>query len=83
LFCYLVHWSLTLISSYSPVARTTSRRRPACGDDRSPWWWTAFSTSGWKEKGGIRTFNKSRIDRLLHLQSVTNDATSVSVVVLL
>jgi hypothetical protein len=48
--------SLMLMSNHSPTRRTITRRRcPACGEDCSPCC-TAFSTSGWSEKGGIRAF---------------------------
>jgi len=46
--------SLMLISNQSPIRRATTRRRhPAFGEDCSPCR-TAFSTSGWSEKGGTR-----------------------------
>ena len=54
---HLARHRVTLISSHGPVAQTTRWSRPARGEEWSPCW-IAFSTSGWKEKGGIRTFNK-------------------------
>jgi len=53
----LIARQLKLCMGQGPVARITRRSRPAPGKERSPCS-IAFSTNGWKEKGGTRTFNK-------------------------